>query len=109
MQHSPMEARNQDGVRSTLEEEMERAAQQGYNFPTDTRETLECAFEAIAQQGREEEEEEIIHKWNEEFGEEEEYDLESVSAVSTVPQFFSTVAEAPLLNTLFFYKNVIFF
>ena len=63
---------------------MERAAQWGYNFPTDTRETLECAFEAIAQQGREEEEE-IIHEWNEEFGEEEEYDLESVSAVSSVP------------------------
>ena len=90
MRHSPMEVRNQDGVQSTLEEEeedMERAARQGYNFPANTRETLERAFEAIAQQGREEEEE-IIQGWNEEFGEEEEYDLESVLAVSTVPQFF---------------------
>ena len=44
-------------------EEMERAAQEGYNFP-DTRETLERAFEAIAQQGMEEEEEEkgLIHE-----------------------------------------------
>ena len=37
------------------------------------------AFEAIAQQGREEEER-ITHEWNEEFGKEEEYDLESISA-----------------------------
>ena len=42
--------------------------------------TLEKPFEAIAQQGmEEEEEEELIHEWNEEF-EEEEYDLGSVSA-----------------------------
>ena len=69
---------------------MERAAQQGFDFPTNTRETLERAFEAIAQQGRKEEEE-LIHEWKEELGEEEEYDFESVSASvlkhSTVPQF----------------------
>ena len=52
------------------ENEMERAAQAGYDFPTDRRETLECEFEAIAQQGMEEEdeEEELIYEWNKEFG-----------------------------------------
>ena len=45
---------------------MEQAAQECYNFPPDT----ERAFEAISQQGMEEEEE-LIYEWNEEFGEEE--------------------------------------
>ena len=48
------------------EDKMERAAQEGFDFPTDTREFLERAFEAIAQQGMEEEgeeeEEESIYK-----------------------------------------------
>ena len=59
---------------------MEQAAQEGYDFPTDIREISKRAFEAIAQQGLEEEEEELIYEWNEEFGEQEEYVLESVSA-----------------------------
>ena len=40
------------------EEAMEQAAKEGYNFPTNLRETLELAFEAMALQGMEEEEEE---------------------------------------------------
>ena len=56
------------------EDEMEQVAQEGYDFPTNIREILKRAFEAIAKQGVEEkgeEEEEINH---------EEYVLESVLA-----------------------------
>ena len=47
---------------------MEQAAQECYNFPPDT----ERAFEAISQQGMEEEgeieeEKELIYEWNEEI------------------------------------------
>ena len=63
------------------EDEMQQAEQNGYEFPTNTNETLRLALEALAQQGEEEEEaaagenqevEELMEEWDEVYGEEEE-------------------------------------
>ena len=78
---------------------------------------MEHAFQAISQkgmveagEGEEEEEEELIRDWKKEFGEEEEYELESVLAsiwtILSVPYsscivvFLSLVVEAGLSRLL---------